>query len=447
MRPYTRAPHRTFGMRVTHMKYIFGCASALALTAGSAFAGGIERGSINYGLLFQPGNQIELSFSTVRPNVTGDYSATTASAAALTGVGVGVASTGNMASNYSSIGFGYKNDLTDKLSFGLFVNQPYGADAAYTAGFYTGLTAQWDSNQIATMLRYQVLDRVSVYGGVRYVRSTADITIPGQMIKSTTLSSLNTGLAQANDAIAQLTAAGVPATDPRLVGAQAALARVNGQLTTLVPLPNAAFQYDASGDMDGRWGYVLGAAYEIPDIALRVGLTWESSITHEFDTTENLPALGLNLGSTTEVEMPQSVALDFQTGVAAGTLVFGQVKWTEWSKWEVRPAGYEGITGGNVTGFDNDTITWKLGVGRQFSEAWSGFAQITYEKANGGLASRLAPTDGRISLGIGGQFTQDNMKIRGGIEYAKVGDATDASGVAFKGNDVLGFGVSMTFGF
>lgn len=414
------------------MKTFMAAASIAALGATGVLAGGIERANNNYGLLFTPGDQIELTFSHVEPEVSGTYSPT------LTFLG-GTSDTGNMANAYTNMGFGYKNDVTEKLTFGLYVNQPYGADAAYVGGFYNGLTAQWDSSQVATVVKYQLADRVSVYGGVRFVRSSADITIPDQMIRASTTQ----GRDDAQAAVTALTGAGVPATDPRMIQASTTLATLNAVLAS----PAGALEYNASGEQDTQMGYVLGAAYEIPDIALRVGLTWESAITHEFDTAETLPGFALNSTGTTEVEMPQSLALDFQSGVAAGTLVFGQIKWTEWSKWEVRPPGYEAITGGNVTGFDNDTITYRLGVGRQFSEAFSAFAQVTYEEEKGGIASRLAPTDGRISLGLGGQYTKDNMKVRAGLEYAKLGDAVDSSGTQFSGNTATGFGVSVTFGF
>ncbi|SPF80437.1 OmpP1/FadL family transporter [Pseudoprimorskyibacter insulae] len=384
------------------MKIALAAASFAVLGATSVAAGGIERANNNYGLLFTPGDQIELTFSHVKPTVSGSYSA------GLTALG-GSATTGNMANSYTNLGFGYKNDINDKLAIGLYVNQPYGADAAYTSGFYKGLAATWESSQIAALAKYKLADRISVYGGARYVRSSANISIPDQMIRGKL--------------------AGISPAHPGLAA------------------PAGTLRYDAKGEQDGQWGYVLGAAYEIPEIAMRVGLTWESAMTHNFTTTETVTGLGVNATGKTKVEMPQSVALDFQTGVAAGTLVFGQIKWTEWSKWEVRPPAYNSVANEAITGFDNDTTTYRLGVGRQFNEQLSGFAQVTYEKKNGGIASRLAPTDGRQSIGIGMQYTKDNMKIRGGLEYAQLGDAVDGTGTQFKGNSATGFGLSVTFGF
>ena len=151
--------------------------------------------------------------------------------------------------------------------------------------------------------------------------------------------------------------------------------------------------------------------------------------------------------STTEIKMPQTLTLDFQSGIAKDTLLFGSVRWSEWSVWEVRPRGYEALTGGNVTDFDNDVLSYQLGVGRRLNDNLSVFARIGYEKANGGVASRLAPTDGSKSFGLGGTFTKDNMKITAGLEYVEVGDAVDGSGTVFAGNKAVGFGVSVGYRF
>ena len=76
--------------------------------------------------------------------------------------------------------------------------------------------------------------------------------------------------------------------------------------------------------------------------------------------------------------------------------------------------------------------------------------------ANGGVASRLAPTDGSKSIGIGGSYTKDNMKISGGVSYAWIGDAqTEApapypAGTTFgqfTDNTTVGVGVRVGFTF
>ncbi len=422
------------------MKKTILTAGAVAMTASAASAAGIERTANDYGILFQDGDQANVSISIVNPTISGKYTDEVRGAGRNLGVeGGGKKSSGNMANSYVSVSASYKKDLGENLSFGLFLTDGYGANAAYEEGFYTGLTAEWDSSQISAVLRYGISDRISVYGGPRYVKSSADIAIPGQFFAASAASSAQ----DAQTAIAALTAAGAPEDHPDLLRAQEGLQRAGAVLAGYAANPDA-FNYTAEGEESGDWGYILGAAYEIPDIALRVALTYESSITHEFDTTEVLTGLGvLGAKSKTKVEMPQSVKLDFQTGVAKDTLVFGSVKWTEWSKWEVRTEKYDEITGSEITGFDNDVVTWRLGVGRKFNEQASGFAQVRYEKADGGEASRLAPTDGMLAFGLGGQYTNDNVSMRGGIEYVKLGDAEVADGSKFEGNSAFGFGLSV----
>lgn len=426
------------------MKRTLMTAGAVVATATAASAAGIERSSNDYGLLFQEGDQATVSVTLVNPQVSGKYPDA-----------LGGGSTGNMAKSYTSVAAGYKKDFGERLSFGLFVNDAYGADADYREGVYTGLSATWDSEQVAFILKYDIDDRFSVYGGARYVQSRAEIAIPTSLTATGVgdhAVDLGNQAADLGRQAAAAAAAGDLETAAKL-GAQAlelgTEARTLGGALAATPpvLGGSNWAYEAKGEQDGQFGYVLGAAYQIPDIALRVGLTWESEIEHSFDTHEVIPALGMDLDDTTKVTLPQSVKLDFQSGVAKNTLVFGSIKWTEWSKWEVRTPGFEAVTGKEVTGLDDDTITWRAGVGHKFNEKASGFAQVRYEKSNGGEVSRLSPTDGLMSFGIGGQYVDNNIKLRGGLEYVSLGDAEDASGVKFEDNSAFGMAVSLSVSF
>jgi long-subunit fatty acid transport protein len=362
------------------MKNVITVGAALLLTTTIANAGGIDRSGNPYSILFEDGNYVQLSFSSASPDVSGDYP-----------LALGGGSTENMAESYFSAGIALKYAVTEQVDLAVMLNQPFGADATYTGGAYTGLTAEWNSTQLSVLGKYQANDAISVYGGVRVIQSEAIIAIP-------------------------------------------------------VALTMTA-DYDAETETNTQVGYVVGAAYEKPEIALRVALTYESGVTHDFATAEYANG-ALALESTTDIEMPQSVTLDFQSGVAEDTLVFGSIRWSEWSVWEVRPAFFEGASGGDrVTGIDDDVITYRLGVGRRINDDLSVFGRVTYEAGNGGEASRLSPTDGSTSIGVGGSYTMDGVKITGGIEYAMLGDATDASGVEFTDNTALGFGLSIGYAF
>lgn len=372
------------------MKHMITALGALAMTTTLAQAGGIDRSGSNYSALFDSGRVLTLGFSNVSPDVSGVFTHPLA----------GAIPTGNMAQSYSTLSLSYKADLNDKLAYAFFINSPYGADALYTTGIYTGLEAHWKSTQVSALLKYKLSDRASVYGGLRADTATAEINIPVQML--------------------------APPSLPVVLG-----------------------PYHAQSSTDMAFGYVVGAAYEIPDIALRVALTYESEITHNFDTKESFGGFagGATLNGTAEIKMPQSLALDFQTGVAKDTLVFGQVRYTEWSAWHVRPSVYDSVLHQEVTGFSTDVISYQLGVGRKINENLSLFVRAGYEASDGKVASRLAPTDGRTSIGFGGSWKQDKMKITGGIEYVTLGDTFDASGTQFEGNKALGIGFNVAFSF
>ena len=408
------------------MKNVMTAGAALLLTTSLAQAGGLDRSGSAYSILFEDGNAAQLSFSTVRPDVSGNYDSSP-----IPGF---EGSSGNMANSYASFGFAVKYAMTEQLDFALFYNQPYGADSEYTNGFYEGLKAQWDSQQIAAVAKYEVSPGISVYGGVRVIESEAIITLPDQLVR----------LGYQN----------VVLEDPQSLAGQAA-AGILAQSTDA-----GSLEYNAEVARNTQTGYILGAAYERPEIALRVALTYESGVKHDFDTTETLPtpavlptldgpvAVGfIDAESTTNIELPQSLTLDFQSGVAANTLVFGSIKWTEWSVWEVRPAGFEAATQGRVTGLDNDVMTYRLGVGQRINDQLSVFSRITYEAGTGDDLNRLSPTDGSTSLGLGGTYTVDNIELTGGVEYAMLGGGEDSAGVEFKDSTALGFGLSVGFSF
>ena len=384
------------------MKNTLTTGAALLLTTTAAFSAGIDRSGNGYGILFEDGNRVELSFSSVTPDISGDYPAA-----------LGGGSTNNMAESYISAGVAFKYQINDDFDVAVYLNQPYGANALYTGGAYTGLAADWSSTQAAAVVKYQAAPGVSVYGGLRSVTSKADIAIPDALIRG--------GLAASGTAQGVALATGAPA---------------------------GTLGYTATTESDSQIGYILGVAYERPEIALRVGLTYESGFTHAFNTTELIAAVPTVSGdSVTDIEIPDAITLDFQTGIAADTLLFGSIRYAEWSVWEVRPQGYEALTGDRVTGLDNDTTTYRVGVGRRINEDLSVFARVTYEEGFGDVASRLSPTDGSTAIGIGGSYTYEGVEFTGGLEYVTFGDATDASGTEFADNSALGFGLTVGYSF
>ncbi|MDG1519318.1 MAG: transporter [Yoonia sp.] len=188
-------------------------------------------------------------------------------------------------------------------------------------------------------------------------------------------------------------------------------------------------------------GYVAGVAYERKDIALRVALTYSSAIDLELEGSAG------DLNAT----MPKSWNLDFQSGVAADTLVFGSIRHVGWSKAVIRDAAF-----GDLVTYDQDTTSYTLGVGRKFSDSFSGALSVGYEEEQGGTASNLAPTDGNMSIGIGGTYTMDTgIALTGGIRYVMTGDAssdvpisqTEETPSDFSDNSAIAIGLKVAYSF
>ena len=373
--------------------------TALIAIAGTAHAGGVERAAPNYDLLFEEGRRIEFGFASVRPDVTGSTTVPTQ-------VGpIAFGTNGSVTENYTTLSLGYRADLNEQLSYAIILDQPYGADVAYpfVGDVFTdyplaGSTASLDSTALTGLLRYEFGNGFSVHGGLKIQSLGAEVFLP------------------------------------------------------------AVSNYSADGKEDWSIGGVIGVAYERPDIALRVALTYASEIDHDVPTVE---AFGTTAFPTTitEVTTPQSVTLDFQSGVAADTLVFGSIRWVDWTEFDITPQQYQGATGGSLVAYDDDTTTYELGVGRRFTENFSGAITLGYEGSNGGFSSNLGPTDGNRSIGIGGTYdTGNGIEISAGVRYIEIGDAetvlardpgTGAPTLTsdFSDNSAVAFGMSVAYTF
>jgi long-subunit fatty acid transport protein len=213
--------------------------------------------------------------------------------------------------------------------------------------------------------------------------------------------------------------------------------------------------YTFEGDDAWGLGYVVGAAFEIPEKAFRVALTYGSSFDFELDSTESFPATagGMVFHDKTTVSMPQSVNLDFQTGIAPKTLLSGGVRWTNYDDWSVNPPGLEAVAGVPLTDKDYNIWNYRLQLGRQLTPHRGAAVQATYEPSIGKPLGPLNPTDGSVGLGVAASYTMDSgVKIGGGAEYRWLGDSTIVSraGLAsadFEDNHALGIGMQVTVPF
>lgn len=260
-----------------------------------------------------------------------------------------------------------------------------------------GTSVSLQSYGLTALARYKFNDNVSVHGGVR----------------RNTLSELNIRLAA------------VPAG-----------------VSPTIPLGAAA--YTATGQQSSATGFVIGAAYEIPDIALRIALTYSSETNHDIVVTES----GIGGGvATTTVTMPKSINLDFQTGIAADTLLTAGMRYANWSATVIDPPAHRAQRLGPLQTYSEDSYSFSLGLGRRFTDSFAGSATVGWERPQGGFSGDLSPTDGNVSLSLGASYTIDNVEISGGVRYVRVGDATTRTTGSFENNSVVALGMSVGFSF
>jgi long-chain fatty acid transport protein len=168
-----------------------------------------------------------------------------------------------------------------------------------------------------------------------------------------------------------------------------------------------------------------------------VALTYGSESKHSLSSTETTAVFPVALHSTTDVTMPQSVNLDFQTGLNANTLLYGSVRWVNWKDWTVAPEGFQAISGGDLVKFDSNAMTYRLGLGRQFTDAFAGAIEVTYETAKHDNMTPLVTYDGYTAVSVGGTYTlASGVDLGAGLAYDFLGDTdVDANGVTARFRD------------
>ncbi|MFC3631091.1 OmpP1/FadL family transporter [Paracoccus angustae] len=380
--------------------------TAVWLLCGTTLqAGGVERSSQFIGPLFEAGNYLELSYGHVSPAITG------------TDLPLGLYSggerTGDVASSYDNFGFAYKHQFNDLWSAAIILDQPFGADIAYPASgsFNLGGTGVVINNTDLTgIIRFAVPESgFGVHAGLRGARTDGRVTLAG-----------------------------------------AAFGPISG--------------YRVDVDRDIAYGWLAGVSWERPDIAARVSLTYNAVIEHDFDISETgplvdpdgpgpAPALPLLDGrSSLTVKTPKSWNLEFQTGIDPDTLIFGSIRWVDWSDFRVDPEKLFQVTGSGLVDLD-DTTTFTIGVGRTFTKTWSGVASFTYEKSGNDLVSPLAPANGRKGVSLAAIYTQDRIRITTGISYTKLGDTRPETGTPdtaraeIDGSHAWGVGIRVGYSF
>lgn len=226
----------------------------------------------------------------------------------------------------------------------------------------------------------------------------------------------------------------------------------------VTPIPGGFANLNLEGQ---EFGYRIGAAYTIPDIAFRAQLMYRSGTSYGATGTLTVPTQILNPmappGMTTPLpavgtgNLPQSLELKLQSGIAPGWLAFGSVKWMDWSvqKELLVTTPIPQIGSRDIYNWkDGWTITG--GVGHAFTDRISGLVSLSWDQ---GVATGWDLSSDTYTLGIGASVKDKfGGELRGGVGFSYLASSAEtqyAEIPGVSGNQAVkaGYAVALNLGY
>ena len=189
---------------------------------------------------------------------------------------------------------------------------------------------------------------------------------------------------------------------------------------------------------DSGIGYMAGLSYEVPAIALKVLLTQAPGIDIDVPATV--------VGSGT-VSQPTFTTLEFETGIAEDTLLYGSIHQGEHASAQVKLKGV-----GAISSFE-DGEKYNIGIGRKFNDKLSGSLSYTTEEGTSATGtSLLSPTNGTDTYSLGLNYSTETVDISFGYAMSVYGDKAVTTLIGgnpvtgnFKNNDASTVGLRIKF--
>lgn len=481
----------------------------VTVPASSVFAAALDRSGQSISAFLQPGNYFEAGLSVLDPDVSGKEDGATPTRRNI----------GDMADDYAFPQVALKLQPTSNFSFGLLYDHPFGADAKYsgnnafvsqstdTSALVQGLANSSFSSLTATQrvgaaLQAQGVDITSTAG-----QAQLSATLQAYNADSTTRQTIDNAVRQG---VVNRVAAGLNASGAN-IGGTGGGTQVEVETQNLsflfgfqptenwnfyagpvyqtvkgkVKLRGQAYSlysgYDADIPEESAWGWLAGMAYQIPAIALKASLTYRSEVDYDINVRESIPTLGALalLGQNpatiaaaqgkSSITTPESINLDFQTGIMADTVAFANVRWVPWSDFAIQPYKFglvsQAVTraqansnaGFNLVEYSDDQWSANVGVGRKVNDKWAGNVSVGWDSGAGNPISTLGPTEGYWNAGVGIQYSPaPNYFIAGGVKYFWLGDAkaqtgaqagTNAYVADFSDNNAIAYGLKLGYRF
>lgn len=460
--------------------------SMLALMACGVQAAGLDRSGQSILPFLQSGNYLELGVSYLSPEVAGKD----ASGKAVP----------EMAEDYHFVTAAMKADINEQFQIGVLYDQPYGAAATYTGqnnfvsannsyrispnanlpaipnsvlGITGATSVDVTSHNLTTLLGFKPIPSVMVYAGA------AGESIQGRVqLRGPAYSALSGYTAEMNEDSSVGYVAGFAFEKPEIALKFALTYRSeidhklssDESLVGMAPTANMILQSGAPefAAFAGLPANVIEQAVRGQLAQVNAGLAQNPTSPQLLEAKVKLDG-ALNLAraaqlptsqsSDTSITTPQSVNLDFQTGIMKDTLAFANVRWVNWSKFAVKPNLFGAATGLQVAGglnivdYTDDQWSATVGVGRKLTPQVAGSVSVGWDSGAGNPITTLGPTEGYWNVGVGVRYSPvKDVDVSLGAKYFWLGDADAklSSGTVvgtFEDNQALALGLKLGYHF
>ena len=252
-----------------------------------ASAAALESSNQSIQAFFEKGNYAEVSMLQVNPNVSGKVQP-------VSSVGSPEFSTGDMVNKQHYFQAALKLQPHPQVSVALLFDQPFFTDVDYQFDTNQPLSeiadVEFDSNNMTAMVGYQPNANWNLFTGVSYQS-------------------------------------------------------FSGNLRIGTHVENFYVDYAVHFPKDHAWGWLVGASYQLPEYAFNTAITYRSKIKHHTNASESFWGFPLEIAPqhATTIQTPESINLDFQTGLPAQNFLYASLRWVNWQDFKIQPIQFAAI--------------------------------------------------------------------------------------------------------
>ena len=438
--------------------------------ASAAQAAGLDRSTQPSWGFTQDGTFAYIERITIDPSISGKDNAATTPSPTTYEEGRDI---NNMALNYDFINYGAKADVNDKVSVGVFFDQPWGADVEFTGNnnfvndteqaALAAKAAEAAAAKAADAAKADPANQILAYTAVKTEREAG----AAYNIASNIAQHPNEGTNVSVDSKNFTGLLGVKFGEKNnwQVYGGPVLQKLEGEVHLRGTAYNSTQGYDGIFAQSNGYGWMAGLAYSKPEIALKAALTYRSEIDHDTVAYEYMPATGESGSYDMTITTPKSVNVDFQTGLNPTTLLTAKLRWVPWSDFSIKPPLYNATTkkavgadfkplypnGLNLIDYSDDGWAAEVGLGKKLNNQWAVSGSVGWDSGAGGPITTLGPVEGHWNVGLGAKYNvTPEVAVSAGVKYLMFGDAKskipngDLVG-DFQNNDAWIYGLRLTY--